>query len=425
MVSPRRRSSAVASTTKSLELSSGTGIPVLLLPWEVLRSSRSLALAVAIAVLVGAALLAALGSREGIGTAPATPITTSTPADTVTAAARSVAPATGVLDERFGFLVYDREATVRSETSDAVISSFAPKVRSFTSESRVISPDGRFVAYWDPVDNGAVLHVRSVTGGSPRSVLTGRPEMSGNAFTWSYDGGGLVAELESGSFGIPGPPPVSELWTVDLASGATEKIASAGNGSVWLPVTWDRGAKLVATGVTGEGGYLTGYDVIDLRQQPYVVRSTPFRPTIQGRLKASSDARYILLTFYQAGSNSLEWWPLAEPDRRSAVAFDAIGAEWRPGTSEIWWVDGRTPLGCQTAPCTGTELVAFDVVTGARRLVLRGSFGATLVGFRVDGSAAITEAYGSMMTVIAVDVRSGRTASVPLSGRFGAAVRLR
>lgn len=385
-----------------------------------MKSSRPLSLAAVVAILVGAVLVAALASRNGIGTTPATPIATATSAGS---ASPSPSLAASVFDERFGFLFYDRDARVRSETSDAVISSFAPKGRSFTLLSRVVSPDGRLVAYWDPVESGPVLHVRSVTGGNARAVLTGRPEMSGNAFTWSSDSTGLVAALDNNSIGIGGGPPlVAELWTIDLASVATEKIAS---GSIWLPATWDRGAKLVAAGVTGEGGYLIGYDVIDLRQQPYAVRSTPFRPTVLGRLKASSDARYVLLSSDQGGSTSLAWWPLAEPEKRSAVAFAGIAAEWRPGTGEIWWVEGLSPPGCRTAPCSGTELIAFDVVTGARRVALRGSYGATLIGSRVDGSAAITEVYGSTRTLVLIDIRSGLTGSTPMSAQFGGSVRLR
>ena len=323
-----------------------------------------------------------------------------------------------VLDDRFGLLVYDNDAKVRSESSDAVISSFPAQSRSFTDYSRVISPDGRSVAYWDPVANGAVLHVRPVTGGTDRAVLTVRPEMMGNAFTWSSDGTGIVAALDNDCEECD--PAVNELWTIDLASGATERVAS---GSIWLPVTWDRAAKRIAAGVTGSGGYLTAYDVIDLNKQPSVVRRTPFTPTVIGRLKASSDARYVLL-HTMGPPDSLAWWPLAEPDKRADLAFDGAAAEWRPGTSEIWWSSGLTPGGCRTAPCAATELVSFDVTTGARGSIARGGVGALLIGFRVDGSAAITAMPGTS-TVIVVDVQSGSTATITVSGRLGETVRLR
>src|SRR5437879_8298135 len=108
---------------------------------------------------------------------------------------------------------------------------------------------------------------------------------------------------------------LAELWTVDLASGATERVAIGGS---WLPVAWDRTAKVIAAGVTGPGGYLTGYDVVDLRQQPYAVHSMSFRPTVPGRLKASADAHYVLLSAAtEGGASSLTWRPTPAPERRS------------------------------------------------------------------------------------------------------------
>ena len=395
---------------------------------NVMRSSRWLAFAAVVAALLATILVVSRAGRDGGATASLSPRATATASGTAavatpTASSSSAGPtSTGasVLDDRFGLLVYDEDAKVRSEASDAVISSFPAKSRSFTFYSRVISPDGRSVAYWDPVANGAVLHVRPVTGGTDRAVLTVRPAMMGNAFAWSSDGTGIVAALDNNCQELCAGPAVNELWTIDLASGATERVAS---GSIWLPVTWDRAAKRIAAGVTGPGGYLTAYNVIDLNKQPYVVRGTPFTPTVIGQLKASSDARYVL--FRTMGSpDSLAWWPLAEPDKRSQLAFDGAAAEWRPGTSEIWWSSGLTPAGCRTAPCAATELVSFDVMTGARRSIARGGVGALLIGFRVDGSAAITAVPGTS-TVIVVDVQSGSTATITVSGQLGEPVRLR
>jgi len=262
---------------------------------------------VAVIVLAGTLLIGvALRDRDGTSTLPS-PAPSAAPSATVasptaTVAAGSPMPSPLVLlSDRFGFVVHGKEIGVRSETSDAVISSFAPKDRSFTFLSRVVSPDGRSVAYWDPVDRGPVLHVRSVTGGADRAVLTGRAELSGNAFTWSSDSAGLIAALDNGCQEICAGEPIAELWTVDLASGATEKMAT---GSIWLPVAWDRAAKVVAAGVTGPGGYLVGYDVLDLRRQPAAVRSTPFRPTVFGRLKASADAHYVLLSVAVEGDKA-------------------------------------------------------------------------------------------------------------------------
>ena len=313
-------------------------------------------------------------------------------------------------------------ASVRSETSDAVVTSFMPQSRSWTFLSRTVSPDGSSIAYWAPVNAGAVLHVRSVASGADRTVFTAGPEMSGNAFAWASDGTGLIVAIDNNCqeiCGVQGGRSVAELWTVDLASGASERIAS---GSFWLPVTWDRAAKRVAAGVTGPGGYLTGYDVIDLGRQPYAVRGIGFQPTVLGRLEASSDARFVSLTVDSFTTATLSWWPLAEPEKRVDVTFDGTLAAWRPGTSEIWWAGGLSPRGCRTSPCDATELSGVDIVTGARRS-LRGTFGSALAGFRVDGSAAMTsDRSGGPESLIVVDLRTGQTARLPAGGLF---VRLR
>jgi hypothetical protein len=401
--------------------------------------SRAVVYAVVIIfVLAGAVVgVLVLRDRDGVGRPSVTPsagpatasgaaatAAASTTAATATTAAGSPTPAQSGLNDRFGFAVQNRDVTVRSETSDAVISSFAPKDRSFSSLSRMVSPDGRFVAYWDPIQSGPVLRVRSVLGGDVRAVLAGQVGMSGNAFTWSSDSAGLVGALDNNCFGVCGGPLAAELWTVDLASGATEKIAS---GSIWLPVAWDRVAKLVAAGVTGEGGYLTGYDVIDLSRQPYAVRSTLFRPTVLGRLKASGDARHVFLSnSFELQPTSLAWWPIAEPEKRATVAFDGISAEWRPGTSEIWWMGSREPAGCMIELCIGTQLTSFNVTTGARSVVLRGRLGSLLEGFRVDGTAAIISASGSVRTELTlIEIATGRMANVSIGGFLAGAVRLR
>ena len=404
--------------------------------------SRAVVYAVVIIIVLTGAVVGVLvfRDRDGVarpsltpsaGPAAASGAAATAPAPTTaatgTTAGGSPTPSQSVPNEPFGFAVQNRDVTVRTETSDAVISSFAPKDRSFSSYSRVVSPDGRLVAYWDPVEGGPVLRVRSVLGGDARAVLTGPSGMSGNAFTWSSDSTGLAVAVDNNCFGIcggTGGTLAAELWTVDVASGATEKIAT---GSIWLPVAWDRAAKLVAAGVTGEGGYLTGYDVVDLSLQPHPVRSTTFRPTVIGRLKASGDARYVMLSVGIQGSpSSLAWWPIAQPEKRATVQFDGLTAEWRPGTSEIWWMDGREPAGCVGEMCAGTELISFNVTTGARTVVLRGRFGSLLEGFRVDGSAAIISASSTVRTELTlIDVATGRMANVSISGFLAGAVRLR
>jgi hypothetical protein len=326
--------------------------------------------------------------------------------------------AVGILDDRFGLIVGDASgnAAIRSETSDRPIGVFLPQERSWTSLSQTVSPDGLTVAYWAPVNDGPVLQVRQTDGSAVRPVFTGAKGMYGNAFAWSSDGTGLVVAIDNNCqeiCGAQGGKPVMELWTIDLVGKTSEKVAS---GQFWIPITWDRAANLIAAGVTGPGGYLTGYHVIDARQKA-VVRSTGFDPAVIGRLKASSDARFVLLSVDAGTSTSLSWWPLAEPQKRQDINQSGATAEWRPGTSEIWWVGGLTPPGCRVPPCSGTELSSLDVVTAATR-TLRGQFGGSIVGFRVDGSAAMTWQRGAPESIVVVDLRAGQTARLPVGGPF-------
>jgi hypothetical protein len=284
-----------------------------------------------------------------------------------------------------------------------------------------VSPDGLLIAYWAPVNDGPVLHIRQTDGGADRAVFTGAKGMYGNAFAWSSDGTGLAVAIDNNCqeiCGAQGGQAVMELWTVDLVAKTSERVAS---GQFWIPVAWDRATNVIAAGVTGPGGYLTGYQALDLRQKPAAVRSAGFDPPVIGRLKASGDARFVLLSVDMGTSATISWWPLADPQKRQDIPQGGATAEWRPGTSEIWWVGGLTPPGCRVPPCSGTELSSLDVATGATR-TLRGQFGGAIVGFRVDGSAAMTWQRGAPESIIVVDQRAGQTARLPVGGPF---VRLR
>lgn len=318
----------------------------------------------------------------------------------------STSPSTSasVLDDRFGLVLIDGHgmASVRSETSDRAITSFSPQGRSWTSLSADVSPDGRAIAYWAPANDGAVLHVRSAIDGGDRVVFTAAKDMSGNTFAWSTDGTGIVVMIDNNCqeiCALQGGHPAQELWTVDIAAGASEKVAA---GSYWLPVAWDRASKRIAAGVTGPGGYLTGYNVIDLSQRPYAVSSSASPFSTIGRLKASTDARFILL-IGSGASPTLSWWPIDAPQKRVDVrTFNGTTAEWRPATNEIWW-------------SSGSELVALDAAKGTQTSTA-GTFG-DVVGFRIDGSAVMTQ-QRPPTAIVVVDLKSTRTAMLPNGGPF-------
>src|SRR5437868_1434102 len=97
-------------------------------------SRRGMYAAAAVILIVCAALaVTALRDRDAAGTPPSPSVPPSTTATAVvtsptdSVAAASPTPARLVLSDRFGFLVHNRDATVRSETSDTVVSSFAPQ----------------------------------------------------------------------------------------------------------------------------------------------------------------------------------------------------------------------------------------------------------------------------------------------------------
>ena len=372
--------------------------------------------------LLATGFIACTAATTAPSASPSTPSGSATPSGISASAPSSASAAAGIVDDRFGLVVSDTSgnAAIRSETSDRSIGTFAPQGRSWTSLSQTVSPDGLNIAYWAPVNDGPVLRVQQSDGSAARAVFTGAKGMYGNAFAWSSDGTGLAVAIDNNCqeiCGAQGGQPVMELWTVDLVAKTSEKVAS---GQFWIPVTWDRAKSVIAAGVTGPGGYLTGYHVIDVRQKA-VVRSMGFDPTVIGRLKASSDARFVLLSVDNGTSSTLSWWPLVEPQKRQDITQSGATAEWRPGTSEIWWVGALVPPGCRVPPCFGTDLSSLDVVTAATS-TLRGQFGGSIIGFRVDGSAAMTWQRGAPESLIAVDLRSGHTARLPVGGPF---VRLR
>lgn len=437
--------------------------------WSILRP---MAMVTGAAAVLVAALVVGVALRErstpaaspspsipavGVTSGPPTPDPTATSVATPRSPSPTASPSAEVLDQRSGFTVGGATTFVRSETSDAAVSSFA----SYTHMARV-SPDGRSVAYWSPVDpsarEAAVLYVQPIGGGVARALLRPPAGLNAGGIAWSSDGAGIVVGVSRVLDVGPGPgatpaPPLGELWTIDLATGATERIASRTDNGFWAPTAWDRGAKLVAAGASrGGGGFLTSYEIIDLGRKsdtacetpcPYAVRATPVDELLPGvggvrsealvrGLSASRDARYVLLVGF-GEKPSLAWWPLAEPEKRSAVEFNGFAAAWRPGTSEIWWVGGLTGAGCPAPPCAGTEIVALDVVAGTRSVVHRGEYRTGLAGFRVDGTAAITAAgdpdaqftpAGTRTLITFIDIATGRTASLSVDGMFGEPVRL-
>ena len=105
------------------------------------------------------------------------------------------------------------------------------------------SPDGRQIAYRSECDGGGIF-VMGATGESSRRI-------SANGFnpSWSPDGRQLVFATEGVTWTPTSRGSMSELWTVDVASGArTHLLQSDGVQPNWSP----NGHRVVYWGVAGE-----------------------------------------------------------------------------------------------------------------------------------------------------------------------------
>jgi hypothetical protein len=360
--------------------------------------------------------------------ASATPSGTPSAAPTPAASpAASASPGTGVLDDRFGFLVMagPSRSIVRPESDPGI-------TIGFTTVDPAISVDGRSIARWESTGSTAgpqTLAVGLISGGrDPQRPVTLQPGERGGHIAWSSDGTGLLVAVNTGSIPDVGAPTANttELRAVDLATGTQERFGLRSNtGRVWYPVAWDRAAKVAAAGTTGPGGFVDEYVVFSLAQTPATqaasVKFVNVRMVISG-LRASTDARFAMTTDLDSGA--VHWWPLADPAKKAIIERGPfIDALWKPGTSQIAWVGGPVPAGC-TLSCGGTDLILHDVVTGARTTAHKVSSGTHLAFFRVDGSAAILAAQ-SASDLTVMDMATGRTATVSDRGPIVSAVRLR
>lgn len=370
------------------------------------RSARLLSLlAVGAMVVVVAAMLGnAFGDRRDpvplaspspspatSGVATATPPAGASPTATTSAVPTSTAtPTPGpVLSDRFGF-VWLRDFNVAglevmTETGGSRFQ-LPTGSRSFSACSCAVSPDGRRIAYWTSFAPPGEIELRTVDVARPTQQTTlyktsTDQQISGAA--WSSDGTGILFSVEGvnppGS--PPGSPPETALLVVEAAGGDPRVLIDPTIGAaVYIPLGWDRAAGIAAAGETGEGGYMFGYVTVRTTGDP-APRETLLRDlglsTGMLTVKVSSDQRFALAVFEDESEGSIRWWPLM--DFGSLAAGPRAGqprtALWRPGTSQIAWLDGNT-------------LRLFDVESGAA--TVGGTFSEAvdrLTAFRWDGSA--------------------------------------
>ena len=314
-----------------------------------------------------------------------------------------------VLSDRFGFVLTTPGVSfdIVSETGSTV----APGIG---GEGPVVSPSGDRLAYLQSSDGTTRVLLRNIADGTDRIILTllARPV---TPLVWSNDGTGLLLALGVGADAGLAPTTPATLQTVDVASGATQIIAQRSDGSLYKPLAWDRPGKLAAAAEIGPGGVDSAYLTFDLSRSP--IGSTSTHDSDPGKMQASADARFG--SSAGAYSGVVRWWPVASYGAAGTVGATTLSLPvWRPGTSQLGWVEDG-------------ELRLFDAARGTTAVALRGLAGnVTLLTFRVDGSAAVlatrTGPGVGGTTYRIVDVASGASADLRITvGNSSLPVRLR
>jgi hypothetical protein len=351
-----------------------------------------------IAILILVILLAGLaGSSIALrGESPPS----STPAPSATDAVPTTPPGPLLSDSR-GFVASTGSAAtaeVRRETDAAPTGML--RGQGFIG---AVSGTGRRVAYWLTAGSATrELRVFDVTApDEDTSLATVLETERGAAAVWSSDRTGVVAVVESsgraGTAEAPGP--FSALRIVDTPTRAVHEISRVTDGSQFWPVGWDRVSRLVGACIYGAGGVGLAWAVVG---EDAVSGRVPMETgipaiTIRG---SGNDVLGVLK------ENVIRVWTLAsytEHREFGAAAGERIGfARWRPGANEI-------------VVQVADRLELWPKAGGDRRVVARFLPAATDLLISSDGVLAFVTFDGGR-SALAIDLASGRTAPVPMSG---------
>jgi hypothetical protein len=364
--------------------------------------------ALVVALVVGG-LLAERRSR--VAEPEATPpLTSASPA--VTGPASTPATAT-ILNDRFGFVWSSQAGTsgvnIQPETGQGGFALPTQPYR-FSGCSCAVSPDGTRVAYWAGSTPGTIeLRIVDVARpGLGTAIYKAPADRRWTALAWSSDGSGILFSLEDwGSPGAPvGGPSGTSLLVIEATGGAARTLAT-GDGA-YVPLGWDRATGVAAAGLSGEGGYMTGYIIARTNGDPAPQRTGMPGQILMGSVRVSADQRFVLGVFSDQGT-TLRWWKLADPGvmvKASPIAQN-IQPTWRPLSTQIGWVESGT-------------LQFLDVERGLT------STGGTLppgdystVAFRVDGSAVAVVG----TSYVLLDISSGRSVALASPGYIVGSVR--
>jgi hypothetical protein len=336
---------------------------------------------------------------------------TPTPAPLLSATATPNAPGPLLSDSR-GFIALPGAAAaaeLRRETDPAPISTV--RGQGFIG---AVSGTGRRVAYWVTVDGATrELRVFDVTAPDQDTTLaTVLDTERGAAAVWSSDRTGLVAVVESsGRAGTGEPPgPFSALRVVDTPTRSIHEISRLTDGSQYWPVGWDRVTRLVGAcayagaDVMGIAWVVVGEDALSSR-----IPMEAGIPAVTIRASGNDVLGVV-------NGRVIRVWTLASYNSHSefgAAPGERITfARWKTGADEI-------------VVLVADRLEVWPKGGGDRRVVARGLAAASDLLVSSDGVLAfVTSDNGA--SAIAVDLASGRTAPLPMSGsRLAATISFR
>jgi hypothetical protein len=360
-----------------------------------------------IAVLIVAIVIGLqLGPRPQIATAPsASPtsvaaVSSASPRATTTPCQGPCGPtgaASGgpTYNDDFGFVLSEpgagRTTTVRRESG--------ARLGSFDQQQLAVSPDGRQIAWFTP-EAAQPQELRIATAADlPTSTLlrTLNADERGATIVWSNDASGLLYTVHGPDIPtgvVPGSSATYAVHVFDMRGTTTPDrvvLASSIGALVLVPIAWDRTTNVAAALETGEGGYMTSWDVIRFNGTEAVTTKTAVVPNgsmLAFSVAASSDTKLVLGGSFDNGG-SLVWWPLADFSARHTILGGTTG-RWRPQTHEL-----ATIGGCAGDPACGPDggLRLVNADTSASRI----AYGLTtpnmnLRTFRADGWAVIVYA---------------------------------
>jgi hypothetical protein len=361
-----------------------------------------------IGILILIVLLAGLAGSSLVlrGESPptATPLVQPTPSVPET-------PVGPLLSDSRGFIALagnDTPAELRRETDALPISTL--RGQGFIG---AVSGTGRRVAYWVTA-NGATreLRVFDVTAPDQDTSLTAVLETErGAGAVWSADRTGILAVVESsgraGSAESPGP--FSALRVLDAPTRSIREIARVTDGSQFWPAGWDRVSRLVGACVYGSDGMGIAWVVVGEDALSARVPMESGIPAVTIRA-SGSDVLGVL------NESVIRVWTLAsytEHREFGAQAGERISfARWRPGTNEIVAV-------------VADRVELWPKAGGDRKVIARGIPAASDLLVSTDGALAFV-AFDRGRSATAIDLASGRTAPLPMSGsRLVAAISFR